>query len=1052
MKTKKPYYVLLSILLMGLLSIQGQTNFIPTWPNETVTFIKDGEVISVPDAFLEQINDGSGNGRTMIPATAEALNALFGGNWLVFDQGDVVTLVPRITVITDPSAPGEVKFNAPQLTFEVGENYIDLLGGSTELPIIGKNQSSRVPALLQVPILGDILTGGQFSDIFIGRVEMPINTLIRDGVVYVPFRYVQQFINNANSFTVWRWDGPSRTVELKSFTNRLDPAIENFLRGLGGAFPSELDDGSTDPGDAPPEAGPHFRPQSRGNGDENSSFLIASADADANLGIGHNITLNGDNGIQFTFTSFEDNLQVVPSTVVSSLETFNTSFPNISVADIEFPNFDGVDFRDVSISGLDIDNVQGTVNFILNGTKLNQNTNILDGDRRLLQRVFLEALTIPNEAHFVDLKPNNAIADNEFKQTKMGELFFEADLRLKTDFLASFWDRGGVNVFQIWFERLYDTDRDKFIDILNRNINLTPDIQLAGTIVPVLPSVNGEQNKVFVSDASYDINMRLERAFVDLEGKGLSQSEKDYVTNVWNDFYPTLVSRRDATRTDIANNLNNGAYPEYKKIKQILPAVIAAHWYKNQFRDNNQAQLYRTIDVKDLDGSTTGIRVRQSFDQNLWDNLSNQLLATPSVYFEREGGGVTYSNNSIRIRGGMITDYTFLDNWGTQLSSSQRSLTSDVPTTSFVEEGGENYINGGGIFLDLPDPGINGVFVNDKNGPSNMYNHSNEFTDYIGSSFKAYFRILNTGSKRTGRVPYTFTIKRGNSTVRLVSSRTDALDPFEEQIITIDYSPNQVGTYDVELFLDPNQTQEDASRGNNYYKKTVKIIGYDINENSELNDIVFSGEKDYIARSGTLTTKNLVTENSSRLFIEAQTKVILKTGTHFKEGSKASVKIVDLDAIRVAANINSISRNGKGNIQDLDFASLVKPKKLAEVSPEILDYKSDLLSATDNPELHFINEGNVLDELQGGEENTLSFHPNPVVDVVDIFLQLKNDDKVSISLYEMSGKKLKNLVPGATMQAGLNQQQIDLSSVPQGMYILSAKGSELTASRILIKE
>lgn len=162
---------------------------------------------------------------------------------------------------------------------------------------------------------------------------------------------------------------------------------------------------------------------------------------------------------------------------------------------------EGVDFRDLEVTGIDLNNASSTVNFSLNGEGASGNATA-EADRTLPKRIFLEALTIPNDEHFVDLQPGgNAVVSAAFKQTKTCELFFAADVVMKYDNVEFFWNRDDYNVLQRWFVLLEQEDDDLFYDLLGRGVVPMPIIATAGTIEPQIPSVSNDTDQVFIDDA-----------------------------------------------------------------------------------------------------------------------------------------------------------------------------------------------------------------------------------------------------------------------------------------------------------------------------------------------------------------------------------------------------------------------------------------------------------------------------------------------------------------------------------------------------------------------
>ncbi len=65
-------------------------------------------------------------------------------------------------------------------------------------------------------------------------------------------------------------------------------------------------------------------------------------------------------------------------------------------------------------------------------------------------------------------------------------------------------------------------------------------------------------------------------------------------------------------------------------------------------------------------------------------------------------------------------------------------------------------------------------------------------------------------------------------------------------------------------------------------------------------------------------------------------------------------------------------------------------------------------------------------------------YPNPFNNKVQISYYLPQETDVSVEIYDIYGQKVKQ-IEHAHKQAGLSQYRIDLSSLPNGVYICTLK-------------
>lgn len=79
-----------------------------------------------------------------------------------------------------------------------------------------------------------------------------------------------------------------------------------------------------------------------------------------------------------------------------------------------------------------------------------------------------------------------------------------------------------------------------------------------------------------------------------------------------------------------------------------------------------------------------------------------------------------------------------------------------------------------------------------------------------------------------------------------------------------------------------------------------------------------------------------------------------------------------------------------------------------------------------------------------------NFYPNPVESQLTIEYYLENPTTVTISLYAMDGKQLKNITVGKK-EKGLHTEYMDFSTLAKGTYVLTIKTNTNTLSDKIIK-
>ncbi len=93
---------------------------------------------------------------------------------------------------------------------------------------------------------------------------------------------------------------------------------------------------------------------------------------------------------------------------------------------------------------------------------------------------------------------------------------------------------------------------------------------------------------------------------------------------------------------------------------------------------------------------------------------------------------------------------------------------------------------------------------------------------------------------------------------------------------------------------------------------------------------------------------------------------------------------------------------------------------------------------------------NVRDGFESKNLGAIAF-PNPVKDILNLRYELEKASSVKISLYDLSGKWLRNLAVTAPQSPGEHELSSDLSDLPAGSYILHLQAGNKLQSISLLK-
>ena len=89
----------------------------------------------------------------------------------------------------------------------------------------------------------------------------------------------------------------------------------------------------------------------------------------------------------------------------------------------------------------------------------------------------------------------------------------------------------------------------------------------------------------------------------------------------------------------------------------------------------------------------------------------------------------------------------------------------------------------------------------------------------------------------------------------------------------------------------------------------------------------------------------------------------------------------------------------------------------------------------------------VGDEVQ--EENSIQIFPNPVSNQFKINLDLVNEQRVNIELYDINGKLVKTIGNGAAI-SGVQTITVDVSELVKGLYVIRISGSDFNHTERLV--
>lgn len=129
---------------------------------------------------------------------------------------------------------------------------------------------------------------------------------------------------------------------------------------------------------------------------------------------------------------------------------------------------------------------------------------------------------------------------------------------------------------------------------------------------------------------------------------------------------------------------------------------------------------------------------------------------------------------------------------------------------------------------------------------------------------------------------------------------------------------------------------------------------------------------------------------------------------------------------------------GGGNIFDLDWEAL-------NIDGEVIGSGDVELSPTST-----VRDGD--EYVPGASIHLLESYPNPAQDRVTTRFNLARTEKVSVGLYDLSGREISRLVDGVQLGAGAHEYDLNVKGLASGTYYIRLTTSAGTQTRSVIKQ
>gem|GEM_PF-1761017 len=315
----------------------------------------------------------------------------------------------------------------------------------------------------------------------------------------------------------------------------------------------------------------------------------------------------------------------------------------------------GVDFTNATMTGISIDALTNTPQFIFKGQQAANpvDPKITEAEAKLLQRTFIQALKIPDLNQWISLDPDpdynttgnstpHPVSSNPFKNTKMANIMFDADVKLKF-----FWDTTFRQNEMIYWSNLVKSSR-VWTTLRAKGFNNLIFCPGRACIIPGEVTANASDGNIYVNEAKLSVESEnYNCCFINntpLPLSKLTATEHkvlDSLVGVFSAYHTQHLLERNKTFPELLNS-----DPKWETMRKIYPAMALAHWYKKQ--PVKDPYLESIIDSDDISSETDTAFTQQDII-DIGSNYNWDFLVTSprgkTLHYTLSGG-----NNMKRLK------------------------------------------------------------------------------------------------------------------------------------------------------------------------------------------------------------------------------------------------------------------------------------------------------------------------------------------------------------------------------------------------------------------
>ncbi|MCX5707967.1 MAG: hypothetical protein NTY14_03180 [Candidatus Omnitrophica bacterium] len=344
--------------------------------------------------------------------------------------------------------------------------------------------------------------------------------------------------------------------------------------------------------------------------------------------------------------------KIISLFIVSSLFFQQTGFAQLAipVQPVGNPFLAGAmeKYRPLHLRYLSLES-DNSLNLLFDKGNLRQQSEIEQQSPELL-RYFLIGLSLPNEAFWVNLRPDapDNVIDRDLAKTDMGKVMLEADLQLKKD--TALYTSPNTKQGRLYWDRLYKKAEELFG---SENVS-----------IPTLSRPWIVPGEIIISETATGAYVYKAQLKVMLEQDYLKDSSafdfKDARFNELNAYASGLM--RELVIPAVTKEINSSK--KYAALRQVYYSLIFSQWFK-QKKSGTASPYSIRIDSRDLQGLTSSSpwskdtyfnAYRDSFNKGEYNIQENVTSASGMDIRNYVSGGMKFVIPPAKLDGGSLSN------------------------------------------------------------------------------------------------------------------------------------------------------------------------------------------------------------------------------------------------------------------------------------------------------------------------------------------------------------------------------------------------------------